>query len=174
MKKEHPLRTLTGIKQEEIAMLLGISRGRWSMFEIGKRDLPLPAAIMLNDMLSHVQALANQPAVVGKAIRQHPQRIEKLLKENDYRQMLLVRKLAAANRKEETQIRRRQLLDYISQGNYDNKSAVLLPNPEVSKLLTMEHRDFAADIEKLTYQMELLKVERMLLESKMIPAKKVL
>ena len=174
MKKEHPLRTLTGIKQEEIAMLLGISRGRWSMFEIGKRDLPLPAAIMLTDMLAHIQALANQPDVIGKAIRQHPQRTEKLLKENDYRQMLLVRKLAAVNQKQETQIRRRQLLDYISQGNYDNKSAVLLPNPEVRKLLTTEHRDFAADIEKLTYQMELLKVERMLLESKMIPAKKVL
>ena len=51
MKKEHPIRSLLGLKQEDIAMFLGLSRARWGMYEIGKRDLPLPAKQMLAEML---------------------------------------------------------------------------------------------------------------------------
>lgn len=37
-------KSILGIQQEEIALLLGISRSHWSLYELGKRTLPTPIA----------------------------------------------------------------------------------------------------------------------------------
>ncbi|WP_300565433.1 helix-turn-helix transcriptional regulator [Flavobacterium sp.] len=55
MKKAATLSKLLGLTQEEMAMLLGVSRGQWSMYEARKRDLPATAMMQLAEVLSHVQ-----------------------------------------------------------------------------------------------------------------------
>ena len=55
MKNATSIKNLLGFTQEEMSILLGVSRGQWSMYESGKRDLPLPAKEQLASMLSHVQ-----------------------------------------------------------------------------------------------------------------------
>ena len=39
------------MKQEDIAMLLRVTRSQWSMFELRKRDLPIGAKLKLAEML---------------------------------------------------------------------------------------------------------------------------
>ncbi|MEW5676309.1 helix-turn-helix transcriptional regulator [Flavobacterium enshiense] len=43
MKKRETLTKKLGLTQIEIASLLGVTRTQWSMYEIGKRNLPLDA-----------------------------------------------------------------------------------------------------------------------------------
>lgn len=41
MKKATTLKNIIGLTQDELAMYFGVTKGHWSMFVIGKRDLPL-------------------------------------------------------------------------------------------------------------------------------------
>lgn len=106
MKKQHPIRTLLSLKQEEIAMLLGISRARWGMYEIGKRDLPLSAKQLLAEMLIYEKEsnpIAKPTSDKQQQERQH-QELERLLRNNEYQQLLLERKMAATQKKLEAQL----------------------------------------------------------------------
>lgn len=49
------IRELLGMKQEEIALLLEVTRSQWAMYELGKRDLPTAAKLKLAEMLAFVQ-----------------------------------------------------------------------------------------------------------------------
>ena len=55
MKNFTNTKSFLGFTQEEMAMLLDISRGQWSMYAAGKRDLPLDAKKQFITMLSHLQ-----------------------------------------------------------------------------------------------------------------------
>ena len=57
MKKIHPIRTLLGLTQEQIAMMLGVTRAHWGMYELGKRDLPLAPKERLGEMLQFIKTL---------------------------------------------------------------------------------------------------------------------
>jgi transcriptional regulator with XRE-family HTH domain len=56
MKNQTSLKNILGLTQEEAAMYFGVSKGHWSMFVIGKRDLPLKATIKLTAVLQHLKA----------------------------------------------------------------------------------------------------------------------
>lgn len=62
IKRTATIKSLLGLTQEEMAMLLGVSRVQWAMFEIGQRGLPLVAIQRLNPLLSN----ANKPESVSK------------------------------------------------------------------------------------------------------------
>jgi predicted transcriptional regulator len=55
MKNVINLKPILGLTQEEIAMLLGVTRVQWAHYTVGRRDLPLAAKIKLTDVLSSVQ-----------------------------------------------------------------------------------------------------------------------
>ena len=52
MENDKKIRTLLGMKQEDMDMLLRVNRSQWVMYEIGKRDLPLVAQLKLTEMLA--------------------------------------------------------------------------------------------------------------------------
>jgi transcriptional regulator with XRE-family HTH domain len=112
MKKNETARTLLGLKQEEMAALLGISRGLWSMYESGKRDLPGQAQIRLAEILKYVEsAKANAKITADKDAE--GAELNALLKENEYQQLRTARQLAAAERTFESGIRALQLAAYL-------------------------------------------------------------
>ena len=57
MKHTATIKSLLGFSQEEIAVLLSITRSQWAMYETGKRDLPLAAKKQLVSILTHQQNL---------------------------------------------------------------------------------------------------------------------
>jgi transcriptional regulator with XRE-family HTH domain len=55
MKKATTLKNIIGLTQEESAMYFGVTKGHWSMFVIGKRDLPLESSMKLGVLLQHLK-----------------------------------------------------------------------------------------------------------------------
>ena len=55
MRKGKSICKELGIKQEELAMLLNISKGQLAMYETGKRELSTEAMLLLAPMMQFVQ-----------------------------------------------------------------------------------------------------------------------
>ena len=51
MEKTDNIRSLLGLSQENLALLLKVSRSQIAMYELGKRNLPVHAMEMLAIML---------------------------------------------------------------------------------------------------------------------------
>ncbi|MBS7787477.1 helix-turn-helix transcriptional regulator [Flavobacterium sp. CYK-55] len=60
MKKTVKLNKMLGLNQYDVAMLMGITRSQWSMFESGKRQLPHQATLLLSEILKHLNDFDNQ------------------------------------------------------------------------------------------------------------------
>ena len=85
MKKEDTICPLLGIRQEDMAMLLGITRAQWSMYESGKRDLPTNASILFSEMLAHVLAPETEnKSIFPTELKPSQQQPEIRLRENQY------------------------------------------------------------------------------------------
>ena len=116
MRKGKSICKELGIKQEELAMLLNISKGQLAMFETGKRDLPIAAMQQLAPMLQFVQeeSLKSGSAEVMKFQTAQKQKVlAQLLKENQYKQKLLERKLEIAEHKYQTNKTAMQLMRFL-------------------------------------------------------------
>lgn len=55
MKDTTTLKSITGLTQEEMAILLGITVSQWSMYKSGKRDIPLAAKQQLAALVSNIK-----------------------------------------------------------------------------------------------------------------------
>jgi transcriptional regulator with XRE-family HTH domain len=116
MRKGKSICKELGIKQEELAMLLNISKGQLAMFETGKRDLPTAAMLLLAPMLAFIQEenLKSGSAEILKShIEQKKKVLEQLLKENQYKQKLLERKLEIAENKYQANRKALQLMRFL-------------------------------------------------------------
>lgn len=169
MKKEQSIRTLLGLQQKDIALLLGVSRAHWGMYEIGKRDLPLPAKQLLAEMLAHLQSTKtidkNTLAAQQEAKQQE---LERLLRENEYQQLRLAKKMAQSEKKQATQKRLSLLADFLNNREAKEEKP---GNCRHQSILRKAQQSFLADQASLLIQQELqieiLQHERKLIESKM-------
>lgn len=55
MQKGVNIREQLGVTQEELALLLKVTRSQLSMYELGKRDLPIAAKKQLAELLLYVK-----------------------------------------------------------------------------------------------------------------------
>ncbi|HEX8269472.1 MAG TPA: helix-turn-helix transcriptional regulator [Flavobacterium sp.] len=164
MRKAKPSAIL-GLKQSDLAMLLGIPRGHYSMYESGQRSLPSHASILLSEMLAHVQA----PGAQARAAASHGKQqgglaaeIERMLGENRYRQLMMEKKIEAAMKKHEAEMRRVKLADF-----FENKPAGKMKSaPQfLSQCNTRAERSMLpAMLFKLQLKMQLLQHEEVLLK----------
>ena len=170
MKKESTLRTLIGIKQQDMAGLLYVSRTRFSMFETGKRSLPVASMEFFAEMLVHLTASNH----ITKSLFQSEQyqtllqkQIERLLLENERQQWLVVKKINAATKKYEAKLKMLQLSEFLTsrpakKGVLDTGMLKSFTN-KASKM--SEAKGFTRLIE-LQFQQELLVIQGQLLQSK--------
>lgn len=97
MGKDKTIRSSLVLSQEEIALLLGIKRSVWSMYEGGKRDLPTAALLKLTTLTTHattISKVAKKEQPYQK--KQQAAKQKMLLKEienNKFEQLQLERKL---------------------------------------------------------------------------------
>lgn len=70
IKKENNIGELLGIQQEEMAMLLLIRVSLWSMYVLGKRNLPAAAQLKLAKMLAFVDKLDKEEIFRMPPVRQ--------------------------------------------------------------------------------------------------------
>jgi transcriptional regulator with XRE-family HTH domain len=126
--KTDSISVLLGVTQRDLAVLLGVGLSRYSMFELGKRDLPKEAMQKIAKMLAYVQpvnAVSKDLAHSGRYQRKYLQAIKQMLRENEYQQAVLARKIAAAERKYVARKRRLKLAAFFS----DSAASANTSNP---------------------------------------------
>lgn len=124
MKKRENIRDVFGIPQEDLAILLKVTRSQLAMFETGKRELPPTAMSQLLEMLRFAQEdnskLANTISLMNTQALQKKKILENLVKENHYKQFALEKKLNAFEKKYNANLMAFQLINYFEQQNTEN------------------------------------------------------
>jgi len=165
MKNKLPLRNLVGLTQQEMATLLQVSRTQWSMFEIGRRDLPVAAKHLLAEILTHVQS--NTVTTKNAPQQQSLQSLERLLDENARQQYLLVRAMAKAEKKRATQEQLSKLAAFLNARKPDSgKEANLTYERFAAKATQANVIDHTAIQLQQEIRQEVLQFEKKLLEGK--------
>lgn len=171
MKKRNSLRTALNLKQEDIAMLLGVSRAHWGMYEIGKRDLPPRASQLLFEMLETLEtpkAMATLTAADRKQQNKTEQQLlAQLLRENEYQQQRLVRTMAVTQTKQSAQLRLSILTDHFGSTKSRNpKNAEAERSHKVLKTIHKPTTNHTATLFQQQIKLQTLQFEQQLLESK--------
>lgn len=103
MKKDTTIKNLFGLTQEEMAMLLGISRGQWAMYDIKKRDLPSAANIKFSTILCHLHNVKQPSEESQQVLKEEQEKRHEWLKREksnlEYKKHLLERKILAIENK---------------------------------------------------------------------------
>lgn len=137
MKGSSDFRDALGVSQEEAAMLLGVSRSQFSLFELGKRSLPTTAMVAYVEMWTYVQEQVNKKesedahTVLDK--EKVKMFIETELAQTLYKQKFLQKKILATRAKFNKAQAALHLVEYLkSKGNskQDNFSRVLEMNAQ--------------------------------------------
>ncbi|MGH2667392.1 hypothetical protein [Flavobacterium sp.] len=90
------IKELLGFSQEEISIVLGITRSQWAMYEIGKRDLPLKAKKELTAILLHLQEIKETFEIEQKYSASEQLKIKKWLEQEyhkvEYKKQVITKK----------------------------------------------------------------------------------
>lgn len=166
MEKKENIRDLLGISQMDMAMLLKINRGQWSMYESGKRDLPLHATLLLQKMLVYMQSQEQKdtekmPHVAPQKDKWRKE-LEFAFKDNQFRIKLGAHKIAAAERKYANAVKALYLVSYLT--TQTEQEVYLIKSIEYRATKSIEkyglHR-----LSKLRNQQELLEKEETVLKA---------
>lgn len=100
MKEKETFKNILGLSQEEMAIVLGISRGQWSMYECGKRELPLAAALEFTRMLEYIRDNSSRKILEKEFMKEEKIRVQNLLnkeiKKNEHKIYRLNEKIRQA------------------------------------------------------------------------------
>lgn len=163
MKNNTSIKTLLGFTQKEMAILLGVGYSHYTMFESGKRSLPLHATQKLAELLLHVktQEAKKQSPTDEKYEEQWKNLIESSLRENQYQILLTEKKIAALEKKQHAANQRTLLNASLSKNKKTNHPLL------AAKIAKQSRQDHATDLMKLLLKRELLHVEQHFLQSKL-------
>jgi transcriptional regulator with XRE-family HTH domain len=171
MKKTNAIRSLLGITQHDMAMLLHVSRSQWSMYELGKRDLPLAATQLLAELLQHVKTpekiAKNLPHVAQQQDKKLLQ-LQRLQKENEYQLLRIARKINTLEKKCTTKVKALQLVAYLTvqSTQKENANTGLLKGIANKASNALESEGLAV-LAKYQIKQEVLAFEKQLLESQL-------
>ncbi|MCF6132479.1 hypothetical protein [Flavobacterium wongokense] len=167
MKAEKNIRSLFGFTQLEMAMLLKIPRGQWSMFEAAKRRLPLPAWPLLTQLLNASQnkQLEKFPAAASQETILET-KLHRLLRENEYQMEELRRKLEAMEQKYALSIKALQTTEHLKSVPGFNEDPVLLKMIEHRALKSLKQTGLP-ELTKLRIKQQLLQYEEKLLKAEL-------
>ena len=128
MKRNDGVSKLLGLTQQQLAMLLGTTRSRVSLFELGLRPLPAPANQRLKELLLiDLSSIAKSgKRIPAKTSEQHTTMFKELLDQNDYQQKRVTRQISNLQEKDSQGVKGQTLLDYLA-ASTENKEEKLFP-----------------------------------------------
>ena len=101
MKNKNNIRALTGMSQENLALLLQVSRSQIAMFESGKRNLPIQAMEKLALLLTLSQKESNTTETKKATRTQEQEFLQNCIVKNNHQQLLVARKITSFIKKQE-------------------------------------------------------------------------
>ena len=170
-RKSQEIKGLLGFSQEEMAQLLKLHRNSVSRFELGNGHIPHHSNVLLGAMLTYIQspeATADLPSALEEQQVLQAERVQKLIKENEYQYERLSRKLTKAQANYSYNEKATKLLYFL------RERVAELPEISPNVLQMLENRVGAslqkqskADVVALELQVDLLVYQKMLLERKL-------
>lgn len=166
MEKPIDIRKMFKITQQDMATLLGLSRSHYSMFESGKRALPLSAMQKMATLLATANATpvsAKQSQAQAKQqILEKKRELNNLLRENEYQQALISRKIALIKNNNTTSILRQALIDNLQKMDATKQSKTV-----VDRITNASLHDQSTALLKLEIRAEVLQFEKSLLQKRL-------
>lgn len=163
MKKKSFFKEPLLISQEEMAMLLGITRSQWSMVALGQRGLTAKSKVKLATVQSHLNktTLVKQAKLVQELKQEDEmQKVSvRLLMDNSVKQLQLQRKLT---RMEENFQAALNTLHFLASYQKEAQNETLLKVLEI-KANNVLDKNTLAQQEVLKIKLEVLKYEETLL-----------
>ena len=101
MKNKNNIRALTGMSQENLALLLQVSRSQIAMFESGKRNLPIQAMEKLALLLTLSQKESTTTETKKATRTQEQEFLQNCIVKNKHQQLLVARKITSFIKKQE-------------------------------------------------------------------------
>ena len=167
-KMKNNISTSLGFKQQELAQLLQVSRSQLSLYELGKRSLPVHAMEKLAVMLALAQK-GKAKSKVKKNISVKEQNIlKKLLLKNNHQQLLVERKIKALEKKQNALVTSKKLIAHLlkNEGKINKNELVVLKSIEV-KLKKQEIEKYNTALLQLEIKKEVLVFEEKVLQKKL-------
>ncbi len=167
MKKETSISALLSVTQQDMAMLLNVSRSLWSLYELGKRDLPLPVQQRLAEMLTHLQSAEKTSKTTNAAAQPTASQLERLLRENEFQRERLARKIATTQKKQLAHERLLQLSAFLKDRDTAKDANLRFSETIANKASKALEAGLPDVLAQQYHRQELLELEQHLLESKL-------
>ena len=167
MRQQSSISSALGLTQREAAKLMGVHPSQWSMFESGKRSLPARASELLATLLAAAQLPkqsatdASQKSSDGKRTKL----LEELLRDNAYALEKVRRKIIFQVKAADASVRRQRVADCLDTNHLKRNSDKGMHESISAK--TSKNEDISVDVLKLEIKLEVLELEKGLLESKL-------
>ncbi|BFM45367.1 hypothetical protein CFS9_40080 [Flavobacterium sp. CFS9] len=171
MKKEKQIVELLGIKQEDMAMLLQVTRSNWAMYLSGKRDLPVAAKLKLSEMLAFSRQFDGRDQHNFEHIETQKVKtkkfLEKQLSTNKHKQLVTSKRLESHQKKYEAALITLQLAEFLAakeeqtvlqviRNNAKNditKNGLDVQEPYVLKLWVLQQEELKLNVRLLSYEL---------------------
>ncbi len=171
MQQNNYIRTLLQLTQKDMAAILGMSRGYYAMFEIGKRSLPMPAKALYAALLTKVQSSEKGfKRERSKGIKQQQikrqQVLKRLLSENEYQQLVVARKIVEASRKQDREEKGALLVSHLKEAEMAN-GKMDLSDFVLRRTLLVMREEHISELIQFEIRQQVLAFEKSLLESEL-------
>lgn len=168
MEKTDNIRSLLGLSQVNLALLLKVSRSQIAMYELGKRNLPLHAMEMLTIMLSHSQKETTKIEVKTSTTIEEQNFLKKLLLKNSHQQLLVERKIRTLEKKQNILETSKKIISHLLKDNSNmKKSEIAILKAIAVKSKSYDTQNYTIDLLQLELKKEVLVFEEKLLQKKM-------
>ena len=167
-KMKNNISTSLGFKQQELAQLLQVSRSQLSLYELGKRSLPVHAMEKLTIMLTLAQK-GKVKSEMKKSISNEEQNVlKKILLKNNHQQLIVERKIKALEKKQNALVTSKKLIAHLlkNEGKINKNELVVLKSIEV-KLKKQEIEKYNTALLQLEIKKEVLVFEEKVLQKKL-------
>lgn len=169
MKEKNTLKSLLGIAQEEIAIVLGITRSHCAMYETGKRSLPLHAKLELVKILRYTEKREFKDKEIQSFISQEVLRMQKAFEKeiqlNAYKIHVLEKKITKVERLRNESLAALRLSEYLDTQT-DNERTVGMSQIIKTEAMEVFKRNNEL-LRKYAVSRETLKQQNKLLETRL-------
>lgn len=168
MKKSQSLRSVLGLSQDDLALILNVGRTRFAMYEAGSRNIPTASKRLLAEMIQYICGSEASPNSAGM-VEQHAQKqnaVQRMLKENEYQRMATARKILRVEAKCTGNLKALRLVEFLGLREKTNditKSGILR---SIAYKATQSLKSQGLDLLfKLKLKLEMLELEKLLLDA---------
>lgn len=168
MKTRKHIREELNLTQQEMAMLLNISRSQWALYELGLRDLSIMASIRENQASRFLDSLGISEPKHFPGISEIESKKDKFvadaLKENEFNQRVCERKIGQMKKNYESALKFFHVVDFVFQ-SVDQENAIHLAALKVLKgnAETALNKNGPHKLLKLQLRQKMLEQEKLLL-----------